>query len=484
LLDEGGPKGLSQVLSEAMLSLAARLGACHAVLYLGDPKRRTIEIEASFRMAPEDVRPRWGGGVAGRVAEAGHSIVVPVVSREPMALVELTEPSRWRDAGLSLVCVPISLHGRCQGALSVYFSANPGLLDDRVAGAMKAAAAVAQALQSGRPAAPARTSSRPTTEGPAAFEYANMIGTSAVMRQVYEEIGQVAGTSATVLILGESGTGKELVAQAIHANSDRTRGPFVKVNGAAFPEGLFESEVFGHERGAFTGAVGRRKGRLDLAQGGTLFLDEIGELSVSTQVKLLRVLQTREYERLGATETLRADIRLIAATNKDMTAAVANGSFREDLYYRLNVFTILVPPLRDRSADIPALAEFFLRKFAREHRREVRHLSSGATDALCRHSWPGNVRELENAIERAVVACNGPVIEERHLPEALRLGDEAPPAGRLTLRDAVERLEQRMIDEALEESGGNLARAARLLGTTERILRYKTQKYGLGRRRD
>ncbi len=306
-----------------------------------------------------------------------------------------------------------------------------------------------------------------------------MIGTSAVMRQVYEEIGQVAQTSATALILGESGTGKELVAQAIHSNSERARQPFIKVNSAAFPDTLFESELFGHERGAFTGAVSRKKGRLDLAQGGTLFLDEIGELPLATQVKLLRVLQSREYERLGGTETLKANVRLVAATNKNMPAAVANGTFREDLFYRLNVFTITLPPLRDRRGDVGALAEYFLEKHAREHRRDARRISSGALDLLCQYSWPGNVRELENAIERAVVVCNGILLEERHLPEAIRAGVAVKARGKPSLTQAVEDVERSMIEEALRDAGGNLARASRALGATERIVRYKVQKYGL-----
>jgi Nif-specific regulatory protein len=306
-----------------------------------------------------------------------------------------------------------------------------------------------------------------------------MVGTCAAMRQVYEEIGQVARTTATALILGESGTGKELVAQAIHANSDRASRPFIKMHAAAFPETLFESELFGHERGAFTGALGRKKGRLDLAQGGTLFLDEIGDLPLATQVKLLRVLQFREYERLGGTETLKADVRLIAATNKNMALAVANGAFREDLFYRLNVFTITVPPLRERLTDVPALAEYFLQKFAREHRRTVHGFASRAMDRLCNYPWPGNVRECENAIERAVVACEGPLVEERHLPEAIRASDAGVSGARMTLAQAVEQLERRMISDALGESRGNLARAARALGTTERILRYKVEKYEL-----
>jgi Nif-specific regulatory protein len=306
-----------------------------------------------------------------------------------------------------------------------------------------------------------------------------MIGASPAMRQVYEEVGQVARTTATALILGESGTGKELVAHAIHANSERAGAPFIKINSAAFPETLFESELFGHERGAFTGAVGRKKGRLDRAQGGTLFLDEIGDLPLSTQVKLLRVLQSREYERLGGTETLRADVRLIAATNKNLAAAVVAGTFREDLYYRLNVFTITLPPLRERRTDVPALAQYFLDKYSREHRRDIRRITSRALELLAAHPWPGNVRELENAIERAVVSCGGAVVDEFHLPEALR-GTAAPEEPeRLTLSEAVERLERQMIGDAMREADGNLARASRALGTTERILRYKADKYGL-----
>jgi Nif-specific regulatory protein len=311
----------------------------------------------------------------------------------------------------------------------------------------------------------------------AVFEYSNMIGASAAMRQVYEQVGQVARTNATALIRGESGTGKELVAHAIHNNSMRARQPFVRVNCAALPETLFESELFGHERGAFTGAHARRKGRFELAQGGTLFLDEIGELSPTTQAKLLRVLQSREFERLGGSETLRTDVRIVAATNKDMERAVSAGSFREDLYYRLNVFTITLPSLSERRADIPALAEYFLGKFASEHRRKIARVSSGALEVLGQYGWPGNVRELENVIERAVVVCDGFVIQEHHLPEAILSVTRDNPVERLTLADAVARLERQMIEEALRHARGNCARAARALGTTERIVRYKAGKY-------
>jgi Nif-specific regulatory protein len=305
-----------------------------------------------------------------------------------------------------------------------------------------------------------------------------MIGASPAMRRVYEEIGQVARTNATALLRGESGTGKDVVAHAIHHNSPRAKAPFVKVNCAALPESLFESELFGHERGAFTGAIARKKGRFELAEGGTLFLDEIGELSLQTQAKLLRVLQFREFERLGGTETLKANVRIIAATNRDMERSVATGSFREDLYYRINIFTITVPPLRERRADIPALAEYFLSKFAREHQRKIGRISTGALDVLMQHGWPGNVRELENVVERAVVLCDGFVIQDHHLPRAVYNPSESLPEDS-TLADAVARLERRMIDAALQRESGNVAKAARALGTTERIFRYKAAKYGI-----
>jgi Nif-specific regulatory protein len=460
-------------------SAMRRVGGVRSVLFVADTRRRTLTIEAIQGISPEELRPRYGIGVAGRVAEGGRPIVVPVVRHEPMALTELADPAAWQQDQLSLISLPISIGRTNVGALSVYLPFEPSGLSVRLNVLQAVASVIAKRYES---------SHRPVVEAPlrepaerAGFEYANMIGTSACMRQVYEEIGQVARTTATALILGESGTGKELVAHAIHANSERARHPFIKINGAAFPETLFESELFGHERGAFTGAVSRKRGRLDLAQGGTLFLDEVGELPLSTQIKLLRVIQFREFERVGGTETLKANVRLVAATNKDMATAVANGTFREDLYYRLNVFTITLPPLRDRRPDVPALADYFVEKYAREHRRETARISSGALDVLCEYAWPGNVRELENAIERAVVVCEGLVIEERHLPETIRGASPTQSAPRsLSLAGAVEQLERRMIEEALRESQGNLARASRALGTTERILRYKIDKYDLG----
>ena len=296
---------------------------------------------------------------------------------------------------------------------------------------------------------------------------------------MYEQMAQVAATNTTVLIRGESGTGKELVAHAIHYNSPRANKPFVKVSCAALPDSLIESELFGYEKGAFTGAEQRKKGRFELAEGGTLFLDEIGDINLTTQVKLLRVLQEREFERLGSTETIKVNVRLIAATNKDMERAIAAGTFREDLYYRLNVFTIFVPPLRERKADLLLLVDHFLEKFSREHRKSIKRISTPAIDMLMSYHWPGNVRELENTLERAVLMCDGQVIHGHHLPPSLQTAEASGTVTRVSLSDAVAGFEKDLIQDALKTTRGNRAKAARLLDTTERVLNYKVRKYAI-----
>jgi len=315
------------------------------------------------------------------------------------------------------------------------------------------------------------------------YDFSNIIGTSGPVRQVYEQVAQVASTNTTALIRGESGTGKELIAHAIHYNSLRAKKPFVKVSCAALPESLIEAELFGHEKGAFTGAESRKKGRFELAEGGTLFLDEIGDINLSTQVKLLRVLQEREFERVGGTETIKVNVRLIAATNKDMEQALQQGTFREDLYYRLNVFTIFVPPLRDRKADLLLLADHFLEKFSREHGKSIKRISTPAIDMLVSYHWPGNVREMENALERAVLMCEGQVIHAHHLPPSLQTAEASGTVTRVSLADAVIAYEKDLIQDALKTTRGNRAKAARLLDATERILNYKIKKYAIDVRR-
>jgi Nif-specific regulatory protein len=311
------------------------------------------------------------------------------------------------------------------------------------------------------------------------YDFRNIVGTSTQMREVYEQVAQVAHTSTTVLIRGESGTGKELVAHAIHYNSPRAAKPFIKVNCAALPESLIETELFGHEKGAFTGATQRKKGRFEVAEGGTLFIDEIGDLSPTMQVKLLRVLQEREFERVGGTETIKANVRLITATNVDLERAVQEGRFRSDLYYRLNVFSIYLPPLRERRTDILLLADHFLEKYGRQNGRSIKRISTPAIDMLMSYHWPGNVRELENAIERAALVADGNVIHSYHLPPTLQTAEGSGTVTRMSLVQAVEAYEKDLIQDALKTTRGNRARAARMLDTTERILGYKVQKYAI-----
>ena len=263
----------------------------------------------------------------------------------------------------------------------------------------------------------------------------------------------------------------------------RSKRPFIKVSCAALPDSLIESELFGYEKGAFTGAHAPKKGRFELAEGGTLFLDEIGELNLSTQIKLLRVLQAREFERLGGTKTIRANVRMIAATNKDVEKAIADGSFREDLYYRLNVFAIFLPPLRERKPDLLLLADHFLEKASLAHGKHIKRISTPAIDMLMAYHWPGNVRELENAIERAVVVCDGQVVHAHHLPPTLQTAASSGTAMSLSLKDAIDAYEKDLIQDALKTARGNRAKAARLLNTTGRIMNYKVRQLGIDWRR-
>ncbi len=302
------------------------------------------------------------------------------------------------------------------------------------------------------------------------------------MQEILQLISQVGPSRASVLITGESGTGKELIAEAIHAASPRANKPLVRLHCAALAEGLLESELFGHERGAFTGAVARREGRFRQADGGTLFLDEIGEIPNGTQVKLLRALQEKSFERVGGNETLKVDVRVIAATNRDLAAEIRKGHFREDLFYRLNVVPIELPPLRDRKHDVPLLASFFLRRYASENGREIDSLSDEVLETFAAYSWPGNVRELENVIERAVVICDGPRIERRHLPASLfddkSQGSGPPPIPGTTIYD----IERYAILKTLEACGGSTSKAAMILGVSTRKVQYKLHEYSSGTR--
>jgi two-component system response regulator AtoC len=321
-----------------------------------------------------------------------------------------------------------------------------------------------------------------------AHGFDSLVGRHPAMVRLYEQIAQVAQTHATVLVTGESGTGKELVARAVHRQSPRRDAPFVAVNVAAIPDGLFESEMFGHEKGAFTGAHARKLGRFELAHGGTLFLDEVGSLRVDLQAKLLRALQEREVERLGGTKTIPVDVRVIAATNVDLRSLVRARAFREDLYYRLNVATLSIPPLRERKDDIAILVEHFIRKYAREFKKDVRGISRGALPSLAAYDWPGNVRELENVIERSVALATRAVIRLDDLPLDLAIHDEpargpagAPQSLPLSLKEARDRFEQVYILRALERENWNQSRAARSLGVHRNTLLARLAGWGIRR---
>ncbi|MGB9904115.1 MAG: sigma-54-dependent transcriptional regulator [Desulfotomaculales bacterium] len=313
-----------------------------------------------------------------------------------------------------------------------------------------------------------------------ARKYTDIIGESKAIREVKNMIERVARSNATVLITGESGTGKEVAAITIHQKSLRKDGPFVTVNCAALPEQLLESELFGHEKGAFTGAVARKLGRFELADRGTIFLDEITEMPLSMQAKLLRVLQEKAFERVGGTETLYVDVRVIAATNRNLEKAIEEGKLREDLYYRLNVFQIHMPPLRERKEDIPLLARYFVEKFRPTYL--VGKISAEAMELLVRYHWPGNIRELQNVIERAAIICQGNEILPEHLPKEL-LAVQKPPAGAIIYFPdqgiCLEEVEKELILKALEKTGGNQTKAAQLLGITRSALLYRSQKYGI-----
>jgi len=331
-----------------------------------------------------------------------------------------------------------------------------------------------------------------------AFDFGNIIGQSPALREVLDKVEQVAPTASTVLLWGETGTGKELVAHAIHINSPREDKPFVRVNCAALAPGVLESELFGHEKGAFTGAVSFRPGRFELADGGTLFLDEIGDLPMEVQIKLLRALQEREFERVGGTETIKVDVRVISATNRNLEQMIEEGTFREDLYYRLNVFPVSLPPLRDRAGDLPLLVDHFVQKFTRTSGRQVNGCSPEALDKLCGYNWPGNVRELENIIERSLILARGERIEARDLDfgrraqtstgstPTLSTGGDGVPARAAATGDESRPLAERLLDEerreiiaAVEKSNSNIAGAARMLGINRSTLYYRMRKHGL-----
>ena len=484
----GSTLNLKTSLARVLEILEEHHGTVSGAVTLLDEETGELNIEAATGITWQVSRRakyKLGEGITGRVVESGKPVVVPRVSREPLFL---NRTGVWKESGkdeMTFVCVPIAVDGKTAGTLGVIFRFNKDRSYERDAKFLRVVASmIGQALKVNKLVETERRrlmseNSQLRQELRERYEFRNIIGNSRQMRQIYEQVAKVAGSPTTVLIRGESGTGKEMIAHAIHYNSPRADKPFIKVSCGALPESLIESELFGYEPGAFTDARSQKKGRFELAHGGTLFLDEVGELSQPTQVKLLRVLQEREFERLGGVHPIKVNVRLITATNKDLETAMQQGAFREDLYYRLNVFSIFMPPLRERKPDILLLADHFVEKYSTASGKSVRRISTPAIDMLMSYHWPGNVRELENCIERAILVCAGGVIHAHDLPPSLQTAEVSGTLPRLSLDAAVGHYEKDLILDSLKTARGNRAQAARLLDTTERIIGYKIKKYGI-----
>lgn len=490
ILDES--MDLSQVVKPVLEAMSKHMGMMRGTITLLNRESGEIMIESAHGLSDaQKVRGRYrpGEGVTGKVVETGEPAVVPHISDEPLFL-DRTGARRDLDKkDVSFICVPIKLGNEVVGALSadrlfeegVSFEEDVRLLSI-IASMISQAVRLRQSLLEERHKL-LEENSRLQRQLKERFRPSNIVGNSKSMQLVYDLIAQVSKSDATVLIRGESGTGKELVAHAIHFNSHRSSASFIKVNCGALPESVVESELFGHERGAFTGAISTRKGRFELAHGGTIFLDEIGDLSPTTQIKLLRVLQEREFERVGGSVTIKTDVRIITATNRDLEGLIKENKFREDLYYRLNVFPIHVPPLRERKTDIPLLADYFVEKYSKANMKEVLRISTPAIDMLMSYHWPGNVRELENCMERAVLLSSDKVIHSHHLPPTLQTAQASGTSSTGALDTTLDSMERDLLLDALKSSGGNKAKAARALGISERVMGLRVKKHQIDPRR-
>lgn len=457
------------------------------------PQDGSLQLEETVGM-PRNEQPqdfmRSHGRFLDEVVRSSTAIVIPDIAHNEELRHRFRDQQTKRDEQIALICVPIKEGNEILGVLTVEKTSRSRVSHQTDIQLLTLIARViAQALSfrikiaerfSALEAENERLQQQIRGSG---YRPATIIGNSSAMLEVYENIAQVAPTQATVLIRGESGVGKELVAKAIHDQSDRKDKPFIKFNCAALSDSIIESELFGHEKGSFTGAHATRKGRFEAADGGTIFLDEIGDISPSVQVKLLRVIQEREFERVGGNDTLKVNVRIIAATSRDLESMHQAQRFRSDLYYRLNVFPIYVPALRERRSDILQLADFFVEKYSCANAKELNRISSAAIDLLHSYHWPGNVRELENVMERAVILAGGSSIEAMHMPPTLqkKASDELEfNSG--SLESAISAVEREMIVNALKENQGNMTRAAKQLDISERIMGLRIKKYQLNPR--
>ncbi|MBW1645321.1 MAG: sigma 54-interacting transcriptional regulator [Deltaproteobacteria bacterium] len=451
-------------------------------LYRRDLEEIHVDITYGIPERSSPIYYRLGEGITGKVVASGRPIAIPRLDREPLFLDRSGARREIDRATLAFICVPVKYAGETVGALSVDRAAKGDNLKTEVAFLEIVANMLA-------PRVHARRIQEENVRLREAIDrhspLGTIVGNAKSMRQVAAQINQVADSPTTVLITGETGTGKGLVAEEIHYRSQRRDEPLVRLNCGAIPENLVESELFGHQKGAFTGAVEQRIGKFEQAGKGTIFLDEIGELPLASQVKLLRVLEDREFERLGGGRTLKTNARVIAATNRDLEREVAAGRFRSDLYYRLSVFPLYLPPLRERGADIILLADYFVQQMGRKVGKQISRIDSSALDLLISYHWPGNVRELQNCLERAVLLATDGIIYGHLLPPSLQAGTggNSLVEGHGNFQQMVQAYETTLIVEALKKAKGNQTRAAELLGTTKRIIQYKISRYGIDYRK-
>jgi Nif-specific regulatory protein len=481
---------LQDCLEKIVQTLAELKEMDNGTISIINPTTGELEIEVAHGITAEAKRRgryKLGEGITGKVVATGEPIIVPQIGDEPLFLNRTRTRGDERKKKSSFLCVPIIAAQHSIGALSIdrIYKEGFGVESEHdlrfltvVSGLIAETVQRIQRVNEEKEAL-RQENSKLRRELSAKNRIDDIIGNSSRMQEVFDMVHRVADSNATVLLRGESGTGKTLVAKALHHNSGRAAGPFIVVNCSALPETLLESELFGHEKGAFTGATESKKGRFELAEGGTLFLDEIGEISPAVQVKLLNVIQERTLQRLGSAKIIATNIRLVAATNRDLETAVKEMAFREDLYYRLNVFPVYLPPLRERRTDILLLAEYFLEKYAQENHKQITRISTPAIDLLVQYHWPGNVRELQNCMERAVLICDGSAIMSIHLPPSLQSPDSLQADKPLSLATAVENFERELIIEALKKSNGNQTKAAKSLDTSLRIINYKIHSYGI-----
>ncbi len=480
-LELARPGELDQALNNALVQISNRLGMRRGVVsvFRRDLKEiHTIVTIEQTRESPEQTRYQLGEGITGKVVKTGRPMAVARLDMEPLFMDRAGVRKGLNLAELAFICVPIRFGREVVGALSVDFQTRrKGNLERELKLLQSVAELIASRVERRRMI---EENKRLKESAGSADPQGLVIGSSKEIRQVRYMVSQVADSKTTVLLTGETGTGKGLVARALHKSSPRKNQPFVHLDCGAIPEHLIESELFGHERGAFTDATRTRAGRFAAAGSGTIFLDEINQLPPQAQVKLLRVLQDKEFERVGSSRTLKANARIITAANRDLETEVAEGRFRADLFYRLNVFPIFVPPLRERGADVMMLADHFVCLYSEELGKTVERIDTPAIDMLMAYHWPGNVRELENAIERAVLLSTDGVIRAHLLPPSLQMkAVESRGKKRGKLEQLVASYEIDLIVEALKDAEGNQTKAAMLLETTKRVIQYKIQKYNI-----